>query len=611
MEKEDFNWETITLKEFAELRERVNEVYDQAKSTYIGAEKYQWGWRETDVTDINYWQLSFHGKTADYVEFQYMPDEWRDFLRLRAIEKVSNIFDKISPFEYIQLLSYYMTIFPEVIKPKYAEVKTELATYHVKIGNISEIEDKTIEALQKYLPSDYQISNEIKEVMKEQKELVSKLDLDHFTSEDWGKLILPKYWTEYKKIVDCFKLNYTRAKKLITSEQIKIFNKAIEFDYENYEQQPPILLARIMSEEELNHFKETGLVAPYQVDVIRLWDKNNAGNENAYTFMAMNNRKNALLNFSSVCPFLMNHYGEKEDYHIDETEEKTEQDSPKQLHLVFFTTDRIKDEMIYEGQYQGMEPESSLDDKDIYGRNISKEVAVPYYHQKGFNITKEYSFTLDNMVESVAKAFLETGLIENDKIEENTTSSIYPDFEKFVQDAEMEDESIVDKIQSFIQASQWNPDYFDKMENRDQEIRLFVDTIRKKYHLDEIDQLILESEIIQKVDNWHLMEPERMYDEEYDYDDYEYDYGYDYDDEYDEYDLNDEHDDDEKEDSENEKENEIDEEENDESEFVKKSALAVAEDVVTYDQIIAQQQQIVAENEKEEEEKTDLENYPK
>lgn len=244
-----------------------------------------------------------------------------------------------------------------------------------------------------------------------------------------------------------------------------------------------MLLARIMSKEEYRIFQENGIVEPpKEVFLERSWDNRNKGKEGDYTFMALNNLKNIVCNYSVLAWFNLNWYVKLERGLKEEIKEKYEDDgmelSFKEIEnelykelveqgyeiysdelinyktdnviqkydylwetygkekddnfLVFFESSSITEDMIYEGNYAGFIRIDEYDNPGKYGVDKSAEIAVPNYSKDDFKVVYATPVKGNTLSKKYDEFILRLKLIEQYLHKNENKSVLYEDFLKWI-----------------------------------------------------------------------------------------------------------------------------------------------------------------------------------
>lgn len=138
---------------------------------------------------------------------------------------------------WTQLLEYYNEIVPVQILYTDVDIETPL------------------QLLQKYLDKDYEVPEEVKKSIARSKEIYLSRNLDELTVKDWYDLT--SYDFNKLSLYSCF--YFGKTKDFIAQESAKIYENVIRYKIEHSKSQEPhepLLVARIMSEDELNNFKK-------------------------------------------------------------------------------------------------------------------------------------------------------------------------------------------------------------------------------------------------------------------------------------------------------------------------------------------------------------------
>lgn len=498
----------MTFGNFIKEKEKIDEALSKCVIKYGAKERYSYSSGNYEsYYDVLHAQLTYENKTVD-LTLPFISDidkgNWDLFLKLRALDKISNLFENISPFDYVQLLEYYNEIVP--VQILYTDVDVETP----------------IQLLQKYLDKDYEAPEEVKKSIDRSREIYLSRNLDELTAKDWYDFT--SYGFNKPSLYSCF--NFGKTTDFIVQESAKIYENVIRYKIEHSKSQEshePLLVARIMSEDELNNFKKYGVVTPLQVGSDRVWDSYNEGARGCYTFMVMRNKEDALLNLSTVLPFMVDEYEED-----DDNDYKPKSNN---LKLVFFETNSVTDDMIYFSGYQGLQAvDPYYDSPGLYGQDKSREISVPFYHQQNFKIVKESDITLDNMYDITVKALNDLGVLTSTQTEEITPTELYKYFRHGRDDQEIYSASVLDIVENFIKFCKYcDPDYFEKIDNLNEELDKFVMNLKRDYKLDDIETLKIEGDILQKILYWDYQEPTP---DEYGYDEYGEEYDEDYDEDY-------------------------------------------------------------------------------
>lgn len=509
----------MTFGDFIKEKEKIDEALSKCVLKYGEKEIYTYYYPGNDHEyqyDVSHAQLTYENKTVD-LTLPFISDRYRDnwylFLQLRALDKISNLFENISPFDYVQLLEYYNEIVPVQILYTDPDIKTPL------------------QLLQKYLDKDYEVPEEVKKSIDRSREIYLSRNLDELTVKDWYDFT--SFDLNKLSLHSCF--CFGKRTDFIAQESAKIYEDVIRYKVEHSKSQEPhepLLVARIMSEDELNNFKKYGVVTPLQVSTDRVWDSYNEGAAGCYTFMVMRNKKDALFNLSTVLPFMVDKYEEDDDeYYYEPKSEKS-----NNLKLVFFETNSVTEDMIYFSGYQGMQIVDPYYDFDgLYGQDKSREISVPFYHQQNYKIVKESDITLDNIYDITVKSLNDLGVLTSIQTEEVTPTEVYKNFKHAMEDEEISYESILNTVKNFIEFCKYSdPKYFEKIDNLDEEVDNFAMNLKRDYKLNDIETLKIEGDMLQKILYWEYLEPrpDFYYDEYDEYGDDEYDEEYDEDHEY-------------------------------------------------------------------------------
>ena len=404
------------------------------------------------------------------------------------INNIANILGDITPFEYIAEQSYFNGL----------QIFEDFSNF-----------DEKLNLLKKYLGEEYEAPTEFYDFVNKQKEKLLRKNINGY--EVLYKFDMADSTNPYKEYISQY--YNTELEEIIELESIKLIHKKIEYENTNRNMSFPMILARIMSDEELDEFKQDGIVESISYDGERVWESSNIGNYDYYTFMCMNNREQVLLNASSVIPYLQE-YNNFED-EINE----------KNLNLVFFKSNNIKEDMVYKGKYNGFVMVDEYDGPDIYGIDKSVEVAVPYYSNKNFEIVMSCKTSREKIDKDFANAVNELNLLNYDdnKVEK---SVMYNDFINWLDEKKINDignDSFDEEFYSYYERKMYekkeNKYFYDnlgiKSEDIGEELNSCINLCKNRFGLDYKTMIFAEGGAFQKLTNWLYIEPC--------YDDYEYD----------------------------------------------------------------------------------------
>lgn len=429
-------------------------------------------------------KLEIDGKDIVYVITEYMQIDWKKYQEYDAINSLTNVLGDKTPFEYVMVESYFEML--ESFEDDQEEENFDLQ----------------LQILKRYLGEEYEVPSEFYEYMNKKKDELLPVNINNY--EQLGKFDHYNYRSEY---VRCFDVHNNKVlKKIIDSENIKLIYNIIKSKRENQKENSSMRLARIMSDEELEEFQQNGIVVPFTYDEERIWDERNyAGKEAYYSFMAMDTRNDILLNLSSVIPKFK---GSKE-----------------KLNLVFFESNDITKDMVYGGLYKGHVLVDDRDCCDIYGIDTSAEVAVPYYSNENFKILKSYKTNGKNIEEDFIKGMIELKLFDYKDIE-NKQSAIYRDFMDWIDECHLEVNSDNFREEfSFYRSDRMHKmlenKYFYEIlgiEDISEDLKWCMRECKNRYNIDNNTIILAEGNALQKLINWALEEPMFDYDE---YDEYD------------------------------------------------------------------------------------------
>ncbi len=495
----------MNLGEFINLRNKVLVAFNNSTSQKISEEtldKYGTG---IFISYVFHNELKIDDKTAEYTITSKMPDYICKYQKYTALNSISNIFSdsNISPFEYINLEKYFRSFEPCNERKVYYEYQKDETSF---------INEK-LKILEKYLGKDYEVPDEFYESINRYSQ-PGKLTYEDFKKE-----------SRCDEIYDCFTFSDKLCQK-IKEENSKLNYNIIESQRQERaaegKEYPPMLLARFMSDEELSEFEENGIVSKSLYEGTKIWDAKNVGkgDKNYYTFIVMNNRKNALLNLSSI----VSYFKHSRLYSKNPEEIKTKK-------LVFFTSynDVSEDDIVSE-KYWGLQPEDEWDMPDIYGQDGSKEVAVPYYYSKE-NYTLEASCTVnyDNIEREFIRLCNELHILDKDNVE-MSESAIYQDFLQYIDEERKYRHNFVPSIDAFneyyrdrMRLKDHNKYFYNDLGIRERDIyadlSCCIEKLKTKFNLDDYTAITTEANVLQQLTNWHYYCP-GGHDLDSDYDDY-------------------------------------------------------------------------------------------